>query len=301
MRARRRNLASASKSNKNRRAKPVQLDIDHLKTWIGKTEDSSDIVSPHLVYRYRATVEEQPTLPKTGEVAPLGIHWCLSPVVIAMSDVGPDGHAKRGGFLPPVPLPRRMWAGGRIAFHAPIFVGDEVTRRSTISSVDVKHGRTGTLCFVGVDHELSTARGVCRTERHDIVYRDVTPNAPPQKNEADSEAATVRRTVFGSPVLLLRYSALTFNGHRIHYDRDYCLKEEGYAGLLVHGPLQATLMLEQAARELGQERLKSFDYRGLRPLIDGADFTIHTRQSDAGLDCWVCDKDGYKTFQASAG
>jgi len=278
----------------------VNLDIDHLKSWVGKTEESSDIVTPHLVYRYRSTVEAAPTLPRTGEVAPPGIHWCLSPPVIPMSEVGPDGHAKRGGFLPPVPLPRRMWAGGRIAFHAPILVGDEVTRRSTIASVDVKQGRTGTLCFVGVDHELSSPRGVARTERHDIVYRDVTPNAPAQKVETDSDPATLRGTVFGSPVLLLRYSALTFNGHRIHYDRDYCVREEGYAGLVVHGPLQATLMLEQAARELGQDRLKSFDYRGLRPLIDGADFTIHSRKSADGLDCWVCDKDGYRTFQATA-
>jgi 3-methylfumaryl-CoA hydratase len=277
----------------------VTLDIDHLKSWVGKTEESSDIVTPHLVYRYRSTVEAAPTLPRAGETAPPGIHWCLSPPVIPMSEVGPDGHAKRGGFLPPVPLPRRMWAGGRIAFHAPILVGDEVTRRSTIASVDVKQGRTGTLCFVGVDHELSTARGVARTERHDIVYRDVTPNAPAQKVETDSDPETLRGTVFGSPVLLLRYSALTFNGHRIHYDRDYCVREEGYAGLVVHGPLQATLMLEQAARELGQDRLRSFDYRGLRPLIDGADFTIHSRKSADGLACWVCDKDGYRTFQAT--
>ena len=270
----------------------------NLAAWIGRRETVEDRVDPRHVADLAATLDRP--APPPGAPLPPAWHWILFNRFVPAREVGADGHPKRGGFLPPVPLPRRMWAGGRIAFHAPILVGDEVTRRSTIASVDVKQGRTGTLCFVGVDHELSTARGVARTERHDIVYRDVTPNAPAQKVETDSDPETLRGTVFGSPVLLLRYSALTFNGHRIHYDRDYCVREEGYAGLVVHGPLQATLMLEQAARELGQDRLRSFDYRGLRPLIDGADFTIHSRKSADGLACWVCDKDGYRTFQATA-
>jgi 3-methylfumaryl-CoA hydratase len=172
-------------------------------------------------------------------------HWLYFLPHARQSEIGPDGHPKRGGFLPPVPLPRRMWAGGRLEWIKPLVVGDAIERTSTIQSVTHKSGRTGDLIFVLVRHEISNAAGIALTEEHDIVYRDApAPDDKPVTPTAAPSDATWTKTIHPDDVLLFRYSALTFNGHRIHYDRRYVTEVEGYPGLIVHGPLIATLLVD---------------------------------------------------------
>lgn len=279
--------------------------VAHLQQWCGRGETWHDQLHAAPLRGLSATLDRDDPLPAPGSALPPLGHWLYFLPTARQSELGADGHPRRGGFLPPVPLPRRMWAGGRLAWQAanPLRMGQQVERLSTIRSIEHKAGRSGELLFVRVEHQYHNARGLALTEEQDIVYRSAArpgDPAPPSQTPPQAGRQAWSRTIVPDDVLLFRYSALTFNGHRIHYDRDYCIKEESYSGLLVHGPLQATLMLEQAAREMGQEKLKGFDYRGLRPLIDGADFTVHTRKGEAGLECWVCDKDGYKTFQATA-
>ena len=216
-----------------------------LEAWIGRTESIDDRVGAAPVVSLHATLDDPVATVADGAVLPPLWHWLYFLPKVRQSEIGPDGHAKRGGFLPPVPLPRRMWAGGQFEFRSPIRVGDRITRLSTIEDVKSKEGRTGSLVFVKVRHEVRCdgAADPAIVEHHDIVYRaaqqpdDVAP--PPQK--APSDADWTRRIV-PDDVLLFRYSALTFNGHRIHYDRRYVTEVEGYPGLIVHGPLIATLL-----------------------------------------------------------
>jgi 3-methylfumaryl-CoA hydratase len=203
-----------------------KLDLDHLRQWIGRTTEVRDTVTPQLVRGLRATLFQEIGEPKPGDAAPFTVHWCLGQPVFPMLQLGPDGHPTRGGFLPPVPLPRRMWAGGELEFLDALRVGDAPKRTSRIADVTLKSGSTGQLCFVSVQHEVSTARGTAIRERQDIVYREIggTPSAATSKPAAPPPAAQHRETHISDPVLLFRYSALTFNGHRIHYDRDYVTK-----------------------------------------------------------------------------
>lgn len=279
------------------------LDVDHLKQWIGRTEDATDVVTAHLVRGLRATLFLDIGDPQPGDAAPFTTHWCLTVPVFPMDKLSPDGHPTRGGFLPPVPLPRRMWAGGEISFIEPLRVGDVTTRTSTIKDVAVKTGSTGTLCFVSVDHVISTPRGPAIRERHDIVYRDMPAsgqNATPAKPTAAPPAATHSEKHLADPVLLFRYSALTFNGHRIHYDRDYVTGVEGYPGLIVHGPLQAALLIELAAKLHGGNAPAKFVYRGLQPLFDGAEFSVNANEVAAGLDLWSANAKGEPTMRGTA-
>ena len=280
-----------------------KLDIDHLRQWIGRTEEASDIVTAQLVKGLRATLFLDVGEPKRGDAAPFTTHWCLAQPVYPMSMLGPDGHPTRGGFLPPVPLPRRMWAGGELQFIEPLRVGDEATRASRIADVTVKSGSTGTLCFVSVEHTISTPRGVAIRERQDIVYREMPTggkNAAPAKPAAAPPAAKHRQTHISDPVLLFRYSALTFNGHRIHYDRDYVTKVEGYPGLIFHGPMQAALLVEFAAHLHGGTAPKTFSYRGLQPLFEGGEFSVNANEVAEGLDIWVANADGAPTMRGTA-
>lgn len=279
------------------------LDIDHLRRWIGKTSDVTDTLTAQLAKALRATLFLEVGEPKVGDPAPHTVHWCLGQPVFPMAMLGPDGHPTRGGFLPPVPLPRRMWAGGEISFRAPLCVGDEVIRKSRIANVEMKTGSTGTLCFVAVEHVISTRRGEAIRERHDIVYRENPtgdPNAAPTKPPAAPAAAQHSETHFADPVLLFRYSALTFNGHRIHYDRDYVTKVENYPGLIVHGPLQAALLIEMAAKLHNGKAPAKFVYRGLQPLFDGADFSANAAKSDHGLELWIANAHGAPTMKGTA-
>ena len=280
-----------------------KLDLDHLRQWIGRTEEASDTVTAQLVKGLRATLFLDIGEPKTGDAAPFTTHWCLAQPVYPMSMLGPDGHPTRGGFLPPVPLPRRMWAGGELQFIEPLRVGDEAKRASRIADVTVKSGSTGTLCFVSVEHTISTPRGVAIRERQDIVYRDMPAggkNAAPAKPAAAPPTAKHRQTHVSDPVLLFRYSALTFNGHRIHYDRDYVTKVEGYPGLVFHGPMQAALLVEFAAHLHGGTAPKKFSYRGLQPLFEGGEFSVNANEIAEGLDIWVANADGAPTMRGTA-
>jgi 3-methylfumaryl-CoA hydratase len=219
-----------------------------------------------------------------------------------MSELGPDGHPTRGGFLPPVPLPRRMWAGGELQFLDPLRVGDHATRVSRIADVAQKTGSTGTLCFVSVMHEVTTSRGVAIRERQDIVYRDVggPAAAAPAKAAPPPPAARHRETHVSDPVLLFRYSALTFNGHRIHYDRDYVTKVEGYPGLIFHGPLQAALIVELAAKLRGGTPPKKLAYRGVQPLFEGSEFSVNANDNGEAMELWTANAEAQPTMKGTA-
>jgi 3-methylfumaryl-CoA hydratase len=277
-----------------------KLDLDHLRQWIGRTTEASDNVTAHLVKGLRATLFQEIGEPKAGDAAPFTAHWCLAQPVFPMSQLGPDGHPTRGGFLPPVPLPRRMWAGGELRFVDALRVGDESKRTSRISDITVKTGSTGTLCFVSVEHVVTSPRGIAIRERQDIVYRDM-PGAPAALAEAaPPPAAQHRETHMADPVLLFRYSALTFNGHRIHYDRDYVTKVEGYPGLIFHGPLQAAFIVELAAKLRGGQPPKKFVYRGLQPLFEGSEFSVNANDNDAGMELWTANSAGQPTTKGTA-
>jgi 3-methylfumaryl-CoA hydratase len=287
---------------------PLELDLDHLRQWIGRSEQASDVVTRRLVEGLLATISNEPADPADGTEAPLAVHWCLAPPTAPMAQLGPDGHPARGGFLPPVPLPRRMWAGGRLEFYDGLRVADRVTRRSSILDVSAKQGRAGALCFVMVRHEISTDRGLAIRERQDVVYRGAEPARPVQPaatpvsrmTEQSTIAGRWSRAVAADSVLLFRYSALTFNGHRIHYDRSYCVDVEAYPGLVVHGPLQATLLLQQAASLRGGRAPGTFEFRSVRPLFDGPDFTVNADEEGTGLRLWTASAEGHVAMEAKA-
>ena len=277
-------------------------DLDHLRGWIGKTTEASDIVTAHLVMGLRATLFQEIGEPKKGDPAPWTTHWCLAQPVFPMSELSQDGHPTRGGFLPPVPLPRRMWAGGELQFFDTMRVGDEVKRHSRISDVTMKTGSTGVLCFVAVEHEITTPRGMAIRERHDIVYRDVSSAVPPATAKAPPPppAAKHRESHMADPVLLFRYSALTFNGHRIHYDRDYVTRVEGYPGLVFHGPLQASFIVELAAKLHGGTPPKKLSYRGVQPLFEGSEFSVNANDTGTGMELWTANSQGQPTMKGTA-
>ena len=278
-----------------------KLDIDHLRQWIGRSNQAADIVTAQLVKGLRATLFQEIGEPKPGDAAPFTVHWCLAPQVYPMSELGPDGHPTRGGFLPPVPLPRRMWAGGELEFFDALRVGDEVTRTSRIADVTMKSGSTGVLCFVSVDHLVTTPRGMAIRERQDIVYRDISTAQPPvPAKPAAPPVAKHRESHMADPVLLFRYSALTFNGHRIHYDRDYVTRVEGYPGLIFHGPMQAAFIVELAAKLHGGTAPKKLDYRGLQPLFEGNEFSVNANDTGAGMELWIANSAGQPTMKGTA-
>ena len=278
------------------------MDLDHLRDWIGRTEQRSDDVTATPVAALSATLDRDDPAPLPGTDLPPLWHWLYFTPLARQREIGPDGHPQRGDFLPPVPLPRRMWAGGRIEFHHPLRVGDEITRSSRITGVDVKHGRSGALVFVTVRHELHNAQGLAISEEQDIVYRDApAAGAVPPAPQAAPADETFRRLITTDPVLLFRYSALTFNGHRIHYDRPYVTEVEGYPGLIVHGPLIATLLLDLLRRERPDGRVKRFSYKALRPVFDIHPFSVCGRFDNAGAaQLWTRDHEGWLTMQATA-
>ncbi|MBE9639558.1 MaoC family dehydratase N-terminal domain-containing protein [Salipiger pacificus] len=274
-----------------------QIDIGALRGWIGRTETRSELLTPALAERFNATFARRGPLDEGAE-APLLIHLCLTQPAVPADELGPDGHPARGGFLPPVPLPRRMWAGGAFAFHRPLRIGAEVTRLSTIRDVVLKQGRTGPLCFVTVEHEISDADGPAVTERQDIVYRGLGA-AGSKAEPAAAAPGEHSKGIRADPVLLFRYSALTFNGHRIHYDQPYVTQEEGYPGLIVHGPMQATLLAQYAA-DLRGAVPSEFRFRSLSPLFDTADFSLNARDTADGLMLWTARPGGPIAMEASA-
>ncbi len=276
-------------------------DYAHLKDWVGRTQDVEDVIEPEHVANMAATLDLD-TTPRAGEALPPGWHWLFFNRFAPAREVAADGHAQRGNFLPPVKLPRRMWAGGRLSFPGTVKVGEAVKRRSEILSVEPKQGRSGDLVFVTVRHRISGAAGLALEEEHDIVYRSPpAPGAAAPKPVAAPAGATWKKTITPDPVLLFRYSALTHNGHRIHYDWPYVTKVEGYKSLIVHGPLTSTLLLELLRREAPNRRLAQYSFRAMAPLFDTAPFTVNGRpEGDGTVKLWAAGPAGELAMEATA-
>ena len=280
----------------------MTLDLDHLRRWIGRTEETSDVATAAPLACLSATLDRDDPEPQTGDAVPPGGHWLYFLAPARQSDLDENGHAKKGGFLPPVPFERRMWAGGRMKFLKPLCVGDVISKRSEIVDVSLKDGKSGPLVFVLVRHDISGPDGVAIVEEHDIVYRGDAPgdqSSPPTKEPV---SAQWQRVIDPDPVLLFRYSALIFNGHRIHFDRDYVTKQEGYPGLIVHGPLIATLLMDLIRRENNSARITRFDYRARAPIFDLGPFTIAGEAKGQGeASLWALDQQGRVAMTAEAG
>lgn len=257
--------------------------------WIGRHQESQDRISFNLVKRIAATLGE--VAPQPGEALPPLWHWAFFQEPVTASELGPDGHPALGGFLPPAHNRNRMWAGSRLEFYQPLLVEAEVTCVSTILNVEEKHGRTGSLLFVTVRHAYFQDGQRVLQDEQDIVYREPTP---PKLSVSDwVPEGQWRKPVEPSPTLLFRYSAVTFNGHRIHYDWPYVTETEGYPGLVVHGPLIATLNLRAFTNAHPTARLKRFSFRGVRPLISPHPFEVGGRLIDGGkAQVWAGNQDG---------
>jgi 3-methylfumaryl-CoA hydratase len=275
---------------------------EELHGWIGRTESHTDLITAWPVAALNAALDYDAPKPAEGDAIPPAWHWLYFLEAKRAGELGPDGHPRRGGFLPPVTLPRRMWAGGRIEFHSPLRIGDRARRDSTILNVEHKQGRTGELVFVTVRHEVKVGEKITIREEYDIVYRGAPQpgdKAPPGKTAA--AGAAWQRALAGNPVLLFRYSALTFNGHRIHYDLDYVREEEHYPGLIVHGPLQATLLLE-LCRQRSPKPVRKLEYRALHPIFHTERFTVNGNPSADGstAELWTANADGHVAMTGTA-
>jgi len=278
------------------------LDLDLLKQWVGRSETREDLIHLAAVNAMAATLDKQQNL-ADGDPLPLLWHWLFFWAVSPASGIGPDGHPKRGGFLPPVELPRRMWAGGRLKFDSDLPVASDAKRVSRIKAIDVKTGNTGRLAFVTVAHEIGAHGNISIYEEHDIVYRDnPQPGAAQAAPKAAPTDASWSRLITPDPVLLFRYSALTFNGHRIHYDRSYTTEIEGYPGLIVHGPLIATMLMELLCSQVPQQRVREFRFRAVSPTFDIDTFTVNGKLSADGHEAhlWAANARGELTMQATA-
>jgi 3-methylfumaryl-CoA hydratase len=279
------------------------IPIDHLQGWIGKSQQSRDIITGAPVAGLAAMLDrgEAPVPPAGTPIPPLG-HWFFCLPHVTQSALGPDGLQKRDDFSPPVPLPRRMWAGGRIRYHHPLVVGDEAIQTTTIKAMQSKGGRNGALVFVTTQHEIANARGVAVTEEIDGVYREeARADAPAREPVMAPTDETFSRIVEMDVVKLFRYSALTFNGHRIHYDRPYATEVEGYPGLVVHGPLIATLLGDLFCQNFSQASLRSFEFKAMSPLFDTHTFEICGKQdSDGSVALWARAHDGALAMMCKA-
>jgi len=281
----------------------MTIDIEHLRQWIGKSETAEDLITASQLAGYAAMLDRDDAYPALGDQLPASTHWLFFLPQALQSEIGPDGHPHRGGFLPPVELPRRMWAGSRLEFKAPLLVGDRVQRVSTIKDVSHKAGKTGDLVFCVVRHEISNAQGLAIVDEHDIVYRDEpTPNAAAPAPIPAPQNAIWTRQIDPDPVLLFRYSALTFNGHRIHYDRSYVTDVEGYPGLIVHGPLIATLLMDLCRRQHPARHLSKFSFRAVSPLFDINSFHVNGLPDATGntAQLWASREDGSLAMKADA-
>ncbi|MDB5938118.1 MAG: hypothetical protein JWP77_482 [Polaromonas sp.] len=281
----------------------------NLQDWIGRSETIDDVATATPYAALAATLDwpagAGPQRPALGTLLPSLWHWLYFLPIYPQSEIGPDGHARRGGFMPPVPLPRRMWAGSDFAFHEPLRIGDALSRTSTIADVKEKSGRSGSLIFVKVRHEIrrNASPDVALTEHHNIVYRAAPQPgdvAPP--GQAAPEQSAWERRIVPDDVLLFRYSALTFNGHRIHYDRKYVTEVEGYPGLIVHGPLIATLLMDLLRRQRPDAQVLRFEFKAVRPTFDIHPFSVHGEPSPDGktVHLWGRDHEGWLTMDATA-
>lgn len=282
-----------------------ELDIAHLRQWIGAEEVAQDVVTAALAERFAATIGLLIDRPEEEGATPRMLHLCLCQAAVSTDALGADGHPVPGDFLPPVPLPRRMAAGSDMRFNGHLKLGDTVHRRSRIENVEQKAGRSGPLCFVTIGHSFSVEGTVVVTDRQMIVYRG---DATIQNTERDQQACehTVRTgettlEVAMSPPLLFRFSALTFNAHRIHYDRRYAVDVEGYPGLVVHGPLQATFLLYFAAQQRGGALPDRYSFRSTAPAFDSGPIRLNaTASGDREMDLWTTSAAGRVAMRARA-
>jgi 3-methylfumaryl-CoA hydratase len=294
--------AERKKSRPHERKHAMTDNFENLREWVGKKETHTDTITPWPVTALAATLDESGISAEIGSALPPGWHWVYFLEAKPPGELGPDGHPKRGGFLPPVPLPRRMWAGGRLEFVRPLKVGEVATRTSEIIAVEPKTGRNGTLVFVTVRHTIAAAGETAIIEEQDLVYREAAKKGDPVPAGKDAPtSAQWRREVMPDSVMLFRYSALTFNGHRIHYDPHYAMGEEHYAGLVVHGPLQATLLIDLCRTNAGRP-LKKFEYRALHPVFGGNALTVNGNFDDATgtADVWTANHAGHFAMRATA-
>lgn len=282
----------------DRQEQPANYDA-----FLNRQERRSETLDAHRVADLAALLDiDLQTLAPNGALPPLA-HWLYFNPWTRQSELGPDGHPRRGGFLPPVALPRRMFAGGRMTFHSSLVLGEKAERVSTITAISRKTGSSGELVFVTVRHEIFGQRGLAITEEQDIVYRDVT--APGSQGSAATPAAApiepgpIVKRVQVDPVLLFRFSAVTSNAHRIHYDYPYVTSVEHYPGLIVHGPLQAVMLLE-LVREHFSEPVARFTFQARRPIFDTAPFfDCVGRRTESGVDLETRDSSGYACMKAS--
>jgi 3-methylfumaryl-CoA hydratase len=272
--------------------------------WVGRARSLDDTIDPGRARALQATLDDAGAALKAGDALPPLWHWLYFWSTTPGSALGPDGHAARGGFLPPIDLPRRMWAGSRVGFHRPLPLGAAATCRSRISDIRFKEGRSGRLAFVTLRHEVTAHGDLCIADEQDIVYHEAAkPDGKAEPGEDAPGDATWTRQIDPDPVLLFRYSALTFNGHRIHYDRPYATGVEGYPGLIVHGPLLATLMIELARTHRPKTRIAKFQFRALSPIFDTAPFTVAGKLDDdgQGADLWVANPQGKLAMRGRIG
>jgi len=279
------------------------MPLDDMRAWIGKSQAVEDFVAPWPAKALIATLDEADPEPRMGDPLPPLWHWLYFLEVGPQSKIGPDGHGERGEFLPPIDLPRRMWAGSRFRFDGePIRIGETARRVSAIKSIEPKAGASGAMVFVTVQHTLSGPRGTSLIEEHDIVYREA---AKPGEAARDPKPAPVdstsAKTIVPDPVLLFRFSALTFNGHRIHYDQPYVTGVEGYPGLIVHGPLMGLLQIELARRANPARAPATFEFRALSPAFSGAPLTVAARpEPDGSTTTWIANAKGGLAQQGKA-
>ena len=279
----------------------TNVDIDHLRKWIGKIDNVTDYVTPIVEQRYRATLNMDIGNPKDGDPVTSGLHWMLGWNLVKNDELGVDSHPALGEFLPPVPLPRRMWAGSEIRVLKPIRVGDKVIKQSTVADIQVKEGRTGLLCFVTAEYNFLVNDEVTINEKHNIVYRDISKSGGGSGYSKEiPERADLSEKIFMHPTILFRYSAIGFVGHRIHYDHPYTVNEENYPGLIVHGPLQATYLL-RAAEKLMDKQVKSFTHKVMAPVFANSEYMVGVDKMDDGsVSCWGATKEFGVTMRAEA-
>ena len=273
---------------------------DNHRDWIGKSQTVDDIATLSPVARFSATLDRDDPPPAEGDVLPPAWHWLYFLPADPQSGLGPDGHGARGHFLPPIVQPRRMWAGSRFRFLGPIRLGQPIQRRTTIVDVVSKTGRNGPLLFVNQCHDILADGAVAVAEEQDLVFRDAPrpdETAPPP--QAAPGEVQWERTIEPDPVLLFRFSALTFNGHRIHYDHPYVTQVEGYPGLVVHGPLLGTLLIDLIRRNVADKPLASFGFRALRPVFDISSFKIQGRRDGDDVTVWALDNEGHVAMTAT--
>jgi 3-methylfumaryl-CoA hydratase len=266
-------------------------DLEALKEWIGKTEIVAERASTGRMHGLAALLDK-PDIPKEGDpVGPMG-HWCYFKPRVRQSEIGPDGHPARGGFMPPVPLPRRMFGGFRTTYRKPLILGEMMRQEARIADVQIKQGRTGMLVICTVHYEFSGESGLAIEEDHDYVYRGNPPAEAKDdaggsgKTDAAPTNHAWAKEIVPDPVMLFRYSAVTFNGHRIHYDRKYVTEVEGYPALIVHGPLIATLLAELALDNNPGREFRRFDFQARAPLFDNAPFTVAGKPAEDGCSLW---------------